>query len=682
MITTIDVETSYQKTEAGGFDPSPFNPNNILVSVGINDEYYFTNHSERVDEGCFHKIQKILDETKILIGHNIKFDLSWLLEAGFTYTGNVYDTMIAEYVLNRGVRKSLTLLMCCQRRKLDAKDDAVKEYMDRGVSFENIPAEIVEQYGKIDVAITRQLFDSQMADLRTDKHKGLLKTIKVMNEFLIVLTDMERNGINVNLDDLKQVEKEYRAEFAYLKQKIDKIVYDKMGDTKINLGSPEQLSWLIYSKKPKDKHEWAKIFNTGVDKFTKKNKKRPKFSFAQFRTLVANNSEPIYKTIASQCLHCNGKGVIRKVKVDGTPYKKYSKCDECHGEGFVYAKMAKLAGFNQRPRSVYDVSDSGFKTDRLTLNKIAGEAEGEFKDFIDSILRHNAISTYLNTFVEGLQNFTNDNGLLHPKFMQAVTATGRLSSRDPNFQNQPRGNTFPIRKVIQSRFEGGQIIEVDFAQLEFRTAVFLAQDKQGMEDIKNKIDVHRFTADVIGVSRQDAKAHTFKPLYGGTTGTDAEKKYYKTFAEKYKGISKWHEELQTQAITYKRIKLPTGREYSFPYAERMPWGGSSYGTQIKNYPVQGLATADIVPLACIKIYKLMNEQKVKSLLINTVHDSIVADVYPGEEAVMSKIFDEGTASVIPALDEYYGINFNVPLDTEIKMGYNWLDMEEINHDRD
>jgi len=125
--------------------------------------------------------------------------------------------------------------------------------MDRGVSFENIPAEIVEQYGRVDVAITRQLFDSQMVDLRSDKDKGLLKTIKVMNEFLIVLTDMERNGINVNLDDLKEVEKEYRAEFAYLKQKIDKIVYQKMGDTKINLGSPEQLSWLIYSKNLKTK---------------------------------------------------------------------------------------------------------------------------------------------------------------------------------------------------------------------------------------------------------------------------------------------------------------------------------------------------------------------------------------------------------------------------------------------
>jgi len=429
-------------------------------------------------------------------------------------------------------------------------------------------------------------------------------------------------------------------------------------------------------KKPVDKKEWAKIFNIGIDKHTGKNKRRPKLSFNQFRSLVKTCTVPIQKTLASQCLSCQGKGVIKKLKVDGTPYKKYTKCSECDGEGFTYSEIAKLAGFNQRPRSVYDVAESGFRTDRITLNKIAGEAEGEFREFIDAILRHNAISTYLNTFVEGLQNFTNENGLLHPKFMQAVTATGRLSSRDPNFQNQPRGGTFPIRKVIQSRFEGGQILEVDFAQLEFRTAVFLAQDKQGMEDIKNKIDVHRFTADIIGVSRQDAKAHTFKPLYGGTTGTEDEKKYYKTFAEKYKDITKWHEELQTHAITYKRVKLPTGREYSFPYAERMPWGGSSYATQIKNYPVQGFATADIVPLACIKIYELMKEQKVKSLLINTVHDSIVADVYPGEEAVMSKIFKQGTASVVPALKEYYGINFNVPLDTEVKMGYDWLNMKE------
>ena len=244
MITTVDVETSYQKTENGGYDPSPFHEDNILVSVGLNsyfgDEYYFTNHSERIDEGCYHKIQETLDKTTLLVGHNIKFDLMWLLESGFKYSGRVYDTMLGEYILNRGIRKSLTLEMSCRRRKIGSKDSAIKEWMDRGVSFENIPAEVVEEYGKIDVQITRRLFDSQMADFKLPKNKGLLMTAKMMNEFLIVLSDMERNGININLEDLNNVEKEFRAEFAYLKQKIDKIVYKQMGDTKLNLSNPEQ----------------------------------------------------------------------------------------------------------------------------------------------------------------------------------------------------------------------------------------------------------------------------------------------------------------------------------------------------------------------------------------------------------------------------------------------------------
>ena len=73
----------------------------------------------------------------------------------------------------------------------------------------------------------------------------------------------------------------------------------------------------------------------------------------------------------------------------------------------------------------------------------------------------------------------------------------------------------------------------------------------------------------------------------------------------------------------------------------------------------------------------MKEQDVKSLLINTVHDSIVADVYPGEEDVMSKIFKQGTADVIPALKQYYKINFNVPL-TLKQNRYDWLNMKEVN----
>ena len=75
-------------------------------------------------------------------------------------------------------------------------------------------------------------------------------------------------------------------------------------------------------------------------------------------------------------MDCWGKGVIKRVKKDGSPYKNYTKCTQCEGDGYLYRPMAKVAGFQQRPRSVYDIADAGFRTDRLTLTKIASEAEG------------------------------------------------------------------------------------------------------------------------------------------------------------------------------------------------------------------------------------------------------------------------------------------------------------------
>ena len=678
MITVLDVETSFQIKD-GKVDPLPFNPNNCLVSIGANDDYYFFNHNhESFDIQANHKaVQDMLDTTTLLVGHNVKFDLVWLLESGFKYDGRLYDTMIGEYILLRGLRKPLSLKDICKRRSISQKSDAVDKYMKQKISFEDIPVDIIEEYGRQDVISTRALFDAQMVDFKKHDNKPLLKSAKMMNEFLPVLGEMERNGINIDLPALNQVEQEFKEEFGRLAQEIKRIIREKMGDTPINPSSTEQLSWLIYSKKVKDKKKWVDIFNIGIDKFTKKKKRRPTLSKSRFRDMVVANTEVIKKTSATKCLECNGTGQIRKYKVDGGRYKNLSKCHECGGQGVIYYELNRTAGFDQMPVGVSEVAEGGFKTDRDTLRKLSMRAKGDMKEFVDIIIRYNAIDTYLNTFVNGIRDHVNEDSVLHPKFMQCVTATARLSSRDPNFQNQPRGNTFPIRKVISSRFDGGKIMEIDFSQLEFRTAVFLAQDKQGMKDIDDGVDVHQFTADTIGVSRQDAKAHTFKPLYGGMSGSDDEKRYYKAFLEKYKDIAKWHETLQSNAIEFKKVKLPSGREYSFPYAQRQAWGGSSYSTQIKNYPVQGFATADIVPIACINAYKLMHEKKVKSLLINTVHDSIVADVHPDEVDLMTHLLNSATKDVIESLHTFYNIEFNVPLDTEIKIGDNWLDMQEI-----
>ena len=111
MITVVDVETTFQ---VGGKrpDPSPFNSNNQLVSIGINDEYACFYHKDYTDYSVKenHKIvQDILDKTTLLVGHNLKFDLAWLLECGFKYSGRLYDTMIGEYVIGRGFRKPLSL---------------------------------------------------------------------------------------------------------------------------------------------------------------------------------------------------------------------------------------------------------------------------------------------------------------------------------------------------------------------------------------------------------------------------------------------------------------------------------------------------------------------------------------------------------------------------------------------
>lgn len=169
MITILDIETTFTKNKNNGFDPSPFHKDNKLVSVGMESkygsEYYFLYHTEKISKGGAARVQEVLSETTLLVGHNIKFDLMWLLEAGFTYTGKVYDTMIGEYILNRGIRKSLTLQMCCQRRKIGVKDDRVKEFLDLGKGFDEMSADLVEEYGRNDVLITKNYLNHRCKTL-------------------------------------------------------------------------------------------------------------------------------------------------------------------------------------------------------------------------------------------------------------------------------------------------------------------------------------------------------------------------------------------------------------------------------------------------------------------------------------------------------------------------------------
>ena len=204
-----------------------------------------------------------------------------------------------------------------------------------------------------------------------------------------------------------------------------------MGDTKINLSSTEDLSKVIYSKKVQDKSIWTSMFNIGIDKRTKKAKRRPRMTDRAFQELVNKYTDPVYKTIAQQCGDCKGVGHVRKIKKDGSPFAKLSKCSRCKGEGMLFIETEARAGFNWKANSVQDVAQGGFKTDKDTLNRIGIYAEGTLKEFIDSIIRFGALETYLNTFITGIKDNTNFDNILHPSFNQHITTCLLYTSPSP-----------------------------------------------------------------------------------------------------------------------------------------------------------------------------------------------------------------------------------------------------------
>ena len=507
----------------------------------------------------------------------------------------------------------------------------------------------------------------------------LLPTLRLSLEMTDTLARIERNGLRINLDTLDQIEKQYQDEFDELELRLNDMAREAMGDTPISLTSPDDRSMLLYSRKVKDKKTWSSIFNLGMERrgATMKPKQRTRMSPKDFRLFVRKNTDVVYRTIGEKCAGCLGFGRVHLVRKDGTPSKAPRICKACEGKGVIYRPTNEVAGFKVVPRSVRDVASAGFKTDKDTLAERELELSGPARDFASAYVRYNALRMYLGTFVEGMKNNVDDHGIVHPEFMQCVTATGRLSSRNPNFQNMPRGNTFEIRKVVESRFEDGKIIEGDYSQLEFRVAGFLAHDEQAYADVRAGTDVHSYTAGVIGCSRQEAKAHTFKPLYGGTTGTEAQQRYYRAFKEKYGGVALWHEDLQREAVERRVVTLPSGRQYAFPDARWTKYGTATHRTNICNYPVQGFATADLLPAALVRLDKLFMENELQSVICNTVHDSIVIDCHPDEKDIVVRLMREAMLSLPEETMRRYGIEYDMPVEIEIKMGDNWLDLAVV-----
>ena len=509
---------------------------------------------------------------------------------------------------------------------------------------------------------------------------GIAPTIKMSMELTKVLADIEMNGLYINTDTLSAIKVKFEKELVDLEKYLNEKVKNFMGDTPINLDSPEDRSVLFYSMKLTDKKRWATIFNIGYELRgnTRKPKRRTNFETVQdFYMEINSMARPVFKTHGTICHNCQGTGKYTYIKKDGTPSNIKRKCKTCDTKGLLFTNTNERAGLKLKPRNVIDCSAMGFKTDKNILESYLSTADDAIHEFLKKYVRYSAIRTYLRTFVEGMQSSILDDKKIHPQFMQCVTSTGRLSSRSPNFQNMPRGNTFPVRECIVSRWKGGKILEGDYAQLEFRVAGFLANDEQIYKDAIGNVDVHAYTAKILGVSRQKAKSDTFKPLYGGILGTPKQMHYYRAFKNKYIGVTAWHRKLQNDAFMTNKVILPSGRQYFFPNVERLRSGSVTNSTAIKNYPVQGFATADLLPIALIKLKNLLTERNLKTIICNTVHDSIVLDVYPEEEEKAIKTLKEAMMCLSSECERRYGFKYTMPIGIELKLGDDWLNMKEV-----
>ena len=672
MKLTLDVENTTTKRD-GKLHLDPFEPTNKLIMVGCledNGQQHLFNMD--VPDGIY--LQEVLDRATILIGHNIAYDLMWLWECGYKYDGAVFDTMLAEYIIQRGIKEPLSLEACAERYELETqKKDTLKHYFAQGVGVDGIPRDELKEYLSADLKATQQLSDKLYRKLNTEEYAKLMDSVILTNKVSVCLAKIYKNGFSVDKNKLTEVKQEFEQEKNQIEGRLKEQVVQLMGDTPINLSSPEQMSWVIYSRKPKDKVMWANSFT-------------PYMSEKDYKQTIKENSDVVYKTTAVQCNTCNGTGKIRKVRKNGIPYANSNNCSDCNSNGYKFKPTNSIAGLKFTPPNAKWVSANGFTVNKTNLVILQSTAKKNnltnAVQFLEDLQRLSALETYLSSFVDGINTYTKPDGKLHVRLLQHRTATGRFSGADPNMQNMPRGGTFPVKKVFVSRWEGGKVLEADFAQLEFRTAAYLSQDKIAMKEIEDGFDVHSYTASVISdagqkTTRQEAKAHTFAPLYGATGfgRTNAEAQYYKMFTKKYKEIALWHSRLAQEAISTGKITTPSGRQFSFPDVERNVYGKVSHFTQIKNYPVQSFATADVVPVVLLEIEKRL--QDAQSCIVNTVHDSIVIDVHPDEENLVVYILKSINSSLRDIINTQFGINFNVPLQLDMKIGNNWLDTKDV-----
>jgi DNA polymerase-1 len=568
-------------TETTSIDANQAELVGISFSMQKGQAYYVpVPEDQSAAQAIVNEFKPVLENPKIQkIAQNIKYDTLVLKWYGVEIAGAFLDTMIMHYLLEPEMRHNMDYLA---ETYLSYKPVSIKTLIGKGgknqLTMRQVPVEKVVDYAAEDADITWQLKAFLYPEL--EKNKDLMKLYNEMEEPLIkVLTEMEFEGVRLDVDFLDEYSKELETKVAEAKAKI----YELAG-VKFNIASPKQVGEVLFEKLNLP-YRWRK-----------------------------------------------------------TSSGQYSTNEE---------KLTELS-----------------------------------VDFpiVKDILRHRGLTKLKSTYVDALPRMVNPKtGRIHTSYNQALAATGRLSSNNPNLQNIPirTPEGAKVRKAFIPRDDNHVLLAADYSQIELRLIAEIAQDKAMLEAFQEGKDIHSATAakvfevpyeEVTKVQRYRAKTVNFSIVYGaGATNLSRQlditrneaKHLIDQYFKQYQGLQRYMADIVAEARENGYVSTLMGRRrYIRDINSKSSLMRSNAERIAVNTPVQGSA-ADMIKVAMIHILEALQTMQLKTKMILQVHDELVFDVPKEELAIVKPMIEEKMRNAMPSL--------SVPILVGMDEGANWLE---------
>ena len=565
-------------TETTGIDSITAELVGMSFSFAENQAFYVPVPANREEALTIVNIFKPAFENpdSLKIGQNIKYDLIMLANYGVTLKGKMFDTMIAHYVLQPELRHGMDYLAEIYLKYETIKiEELIGAKGKKQGNMRDLAPEAVYKYACEDADVTLKLKLVLENELETNGVKKLFEEIEM--PLVPVLAYMERNGVRIDTDALKETSRHFTARMNQIEEEVHQLA--GMG---FNIASPKQVGEVLFDRLK----------------------------------------------------------IVEKAKKTKT---------------------------------------GQYVTSEEVLESLRGKHE-----IVGKILEHRGLKKLLGTYIDALPQLINPaTGRIHTSFNQTVTATGRLSSSNPNLQNIPIRNE--DGKEIRKAFipdEGCEFFSADYSQIELRIMAHLSNDPHMIEAFQKDQDIHAATAakiykvkleEVTREQRSKAKTANFGIIYGISVFGLAErlnvdrkeaKALIDGYFENYPNVKAYMDQSIQEAREKGYIETIFKRKRYLPdinsknavvrgYAER----------NAINAPIQGSA-ADIIKVAMIRIYQRFQEEGIRSKMILQVHDELNFSVLPEEKEKVQQI-------VISEMEAAY--KMKAPLRADHGWGHNWLE---------